>query len=291
MANETTLTTVAARPTDVYSDSISAALVARVVIVPLIHSEDLPTNTTVKYVKKDGALTASASAVSEASSYSTYSALTTSGVSMTAIKDVCASFITVEAQKFGGVDRALIARKQGEALARRLDNEVAALFNAHDHSVTCASVMTVDDLIDASYNVRKNTVDVASPQLKAVLGLKAVNSLRKELVKSAASVYTMPQMATLLTGAQGQGNGYAGSLPGIDVYAFAGTFPTANGDDYQLVFDPAICYTGMYDASPSTVEVWTATGNPSFGLQVASWVFHAATEWNDDAGCTIRSDT
>jgi len=292
MSGETVLTGVA-HPTDVYSDAISAALVDSVVLVPLIYSEDLPENTTVKYVRKDGYLTASASAVGEAGNYSTLSQYKTTGVQLTVEKHAVCSFISDEAKRFGGVDEALIARKQGEALARKLDSLIKALFSGFTRTVTATAKLTVDDVMDACFTVRRNLKGAAGRKLTAALEYAGVHELRKELVKSAASVYTIPAMISLL-GTPGQSqitaNGYVGDLPGCEVFETGGV-PTSGADNVQAVFDRDLAIVGIYGRSVETVITRVGSGNPSFGWKIDSYVMHDEVEWNDDAGCGLVSDT
>lgn len=292
MANETVLTGIA-HPTDVYSDAISAALVDAVRLVPLIYSEDLPANTTVKYVKKDGYLTASAAAVAEAASYSTLSAYATTGIALTAEKHAVISFISAEAKRFGGVDEALIARKQGEALARKLDSLIAALFAGFSKSVTATSTLTVEDILDAAFTVRRNIKGAAGRKLTACLEYAGVHEIRKELVKSASAVYTIPAMVSLL-GTPGQtqitANGYVGDLPGVEVFEFGGC-STSGADNVQAVFDRDMALVGIYGQRVETVITEVGGGNPSFGTEIASYIFHDEVEWNDLAGCQVLSDT
>lgn len=291
MSNETVITGIA-HPTDVYSDAITAALVQQVVCVPLIYKEDLPENTTIKYVKKNGYLTSTTSAEAEVSSYSTNSAWTTTGIAITAIKDVCSSFVSVEALQFGRVDPALIAREQAAALGRRLDLEILALFPGLTNLVDAISTMTVDDVLDAAYNVRVYCKQATKRKLTAVLGIKAVHEIEKEIVKSGASVYTIPGQITLLGGANNgnPANGYFGELPGVEVFGTTG-HSTSGGDDIQAVFDRDITFAGIYAPSVKTFVIETGQGNPSFGVEVSSYLFHGVSEWNDYGGCELHSDS
>ena len=290
MANETVFTGLA-HVTDVYSDAISAALIKSANVFPLIYSEDLPVGTTVKYVSKDGYLTASASGVSEAANYTTNSQYATTSIAITAIKDVVSSFVSVEAAQFGGIDRAKIARKQGEALARRLDDEVIALFAGLSQLVTASSVATVNDLLDCAYLIQKNTAGAFSEKPVAVLGYKAVQAIRKELIQSAASAFTLESNLSLLGAMPVQANGFCGSLPGLDVFAAGSGFATTGGDDRQGVFLRSNTFAGVYAPAPITMEIQVGKGNPSFGFEVSSYIFHGVSEWNDLCGVEYRSDS
>ena len=292
MANETVFTGLA-HPTDVFSDAVSAALIENVVVMPLIFAEDLPVNTTIKYFKKDGYLTSSASAVSEGANYTTLSQYTIDKIAVTTIKDVCASWKSVEAEQFGGVSDDLLAKKQGEALARRLDDEIIALFSGFSQGVTATAKLTIDDILDAAYTVRKNLSGAAGRALTAVLDWKGAHELRKEIVKSAASVYTIPAMVSLL-GTPGQSlvtnNGFVGNLPGLEIFETTGC-PTGGGDNTQAVFDRSMAFCGVYGRAVETIIVPRGIGNPSVGKEVLSYIFHGVAEWNDYAGCMLKSDT
>lgn len=291
MANETVLTGLS-HPTDVYSAAISDALVKAVVALPLIHSEDLPTNTQVKYVQKAGSLTASTGGVSEGANYTTRSAYSRSGVSITAIKDVVHTFITVESLDFGGVDEQMMTTEIGRALARELDNEILALAAGFTNLVTSVSTLTADDLMDAAYNVRAGTKGAAAGiTLRALVGHKAAHTLRKELVESSSAVFTIPSMISLLGSEPLAPNGYAGNLAGIEVYETSG-FATGSSNDIQMVINPSIAIAGMYGTLPKMLPpIWVGQGNPSFGVEVSGYVWHGASEWNDLAGCELQSDT
>lgn len=295
MANETVLTGLA-HPTDVYSDIASAALINRAVVMKLIYAENIPADTTVKYLRKNGYLASSTSAVSEGANYSTNSQWSTTGIAITAIKDVVSSFVTVEAERFGRADRATIFREQGAALARRLDAEIVALFAGFTTGVTSTALCTVKDIMDAAYAVRAGTKDAGALSMTAVLSMKSVNAIRNELLTTAASAFTIETNLSVL-GAQGgeaasiQATGFVGTLPGVEIYQYAGAFATGSGDDTQAVFDRTMAIGGMYDPSIQTMAIQTANGNPSFGTSYSSYIFHGAAEWNDLAGCMLKSDT
>jgi hypothetical protein len=289
MANETIYTGIA-HPTDIYSDAISAALIETVVALPLIYKEDLPFGSVIKYVKKDGYLTSSSSAVTEAVSYSTNSQYATTGIAITAIKDAVCSWLSVEAEQFVGVDQALLATKQGQALGRRLDDEILALIASFTKTVTATAKLTAQDVMDAAYSVRKFCLGASNRKLTALLDYKGVHELRSELLKTAASVFTMPAMISLLGGDTIPANGYVGDLPGVEVFNATG-FPTGGGDNSQLVFDRDLALAGVYSAAPKTMFIQVGSGNPSFGTEVSSYIFHGAAIWNDFAGCIVKSDS
>lgn len=291
MANETVLTTLA-HPTDVYSAAISAALVRASVALPLIHAEDLPSNTTVKYVNKAGNVAASTGGVSEGANYTTKSAYTRTGVSITAIKDVVSTFITVESLEFGNFNEAQMTQEIGAALARELNDEILGKASGFSNLVTAASTLTIDDLMDAAYNVRAGCKGAAAGvTLRALLGHKGAHGLRKEVIKSSASVFTIPAQISILGSQTLEPNGFVGMAAGIEIYETSG-FGATGSDDRQMVFNPMNALAGMYGTLPQMLPpIWVGQGNPSFGVEVSGYVWHGCSEWNDAGGCELRSDT
>lgn len=290
MANETVFTGLA-HPTDVFSAAISAALLKKAVALPLIYSEDLPIGTNVKYVRKDGSVTSSTGGVSEGANYTTLSQYTTTGVSITVIKDVVSTFVSAEAMQFGGVSEGTLAQKIGEALARELDNEILTKATGFANSVTAANVLTIDDLMDAAYTVRKNIKGAASGKLVALLDHKGAHEISKEIVKSSASVFTIQTMIDLLGRLNIPANGYVGEMAGVAVFQTSG-FSTGSSDNKQMVIDPALALAGVYGSSVVMMPpIPTGQGNPSFGWEISGLAWHGVSEWNDTAGCGLNSDS
>lgn len=287
MANETENANIIG-PTDVISDAIAAALVQGIVVVPLIASESVPENTAVKLFRQEGSLAATDGvAESSAYSFSSSSEYTETSVSATAAKTVVASKITVEALRFKNFDVAKTARLQGEALARTLDDNVLALFSGFNNGVTAASIATPDIWLDGVYTVNSSLAGLKGRNLTGVADYKAINELRKHLINSGATAYSHQSMITLLEG-KTTPTGYAGSLPGADLYETDG-LPTTGGDDIGLVFNPEMAFGAMYDSSVTTNVVWV--GSSGLWWEVTSYIFNKVVEWVDAAGCKVRSDT
>lgn len=277
----------AARVTDVISDAISAALVERVVVAPLVYTEDLPQGTNVKKFRKDGSLTAEAVAESGTYSFSGSSELTQTSVSATAIKTAVASKLTVEAEQFSDLDISKLAREQGAALARAIDDEILALFDGFSTQVTSTTVLTVDDLMTACYNVFAGNAGGAQT-LVGVLDHKGAHEIRKEIANSSASIWSQESLTTLLRGAQEAANGYVGAIPGLELYATSG-LPTDSSDDVGLVFNPMLAIAGMVSPSVNVRTSWE--GSAGGYTEVYSYIFSDFVEWNDAAGCGVLSDS
>jgi hypothetical protein len=279
-------------PTNVISDAISPALLQRVVVAPLIYSEDLPSNTNVKLFRKDGSLTAEE--VNESAAQGIDGAeqeITQSSVTSTAVKLAAATIITVEAERFSQVTGADISRYIAEAIARDWDDEVLALFSGFAKTVTCTSTAVAEKVLEAVYSVRSNTAGVSSGMLNGVFDYKAIFELQKDIITSAASVWSQPQQTSLLAGVTGM-NGYVGDLPGVRLYATNG-LPTSGSDDVALVFDPAIAFGSMVSPIVDVRSKWLGAGDGTRGY-ATEWTGHIfcdVVEWNDYAGCGFLSDT
>lgn len=276
-------------PTNVVSDAISPALVSPIVVAPHIYYEPLPTGTNVKLMRKDGSLTAEE--VNESTAHAidaTGQELTQSSVTATCVKLCSNCEVTVEAEQFKNVNWGQIAQYEAEALARDWDDEILALFSSFDNNVTASSVCTMADAIQAAYNVRANTSGVATGRLVGVFDYKAIMELQKEVLQSSASNYAIEQEVSFLRGERPL-NGYAGSKAGIDFFETSG-LPTSSSDDVALIFSPALCFAGMISDSPQVRIFWQG-GIGGYITEVAAWLFCDIVEWNDAAGCGLKSDT
>jgi hypothetical protein len=298
MANET-ITSGLAFPAKVYSDAISAAFVKKPIVLPLIFGVDWNARvggggvgSNVITLRKDGSLTDPSSAVSEGANFTTNSQYQTTSVDITIVKHAISSFVTVEALDVIGLSEMKLVQEQANALARQIDTAVLALAAGFTTTVTSTALLTVDDLFDSQYNVVKNTNGVAQT-VYAVISRKSANALRKELISSGASAFSLPTYLSLL-GSPGadfeQPNGYVGGLPGIECFATSG-FATDSGNDRQMVFDPNTALAGSYQPSVSTMVIPVGKGNPSFGYEISSYIFGGCVEWNDLGGVLLQSDT
>lgn len=293
MANETILSGIN-RIERVYSDSISADYTKKVVVVPLISGEDLPNGTLVKSYKNQVAFSEGAAAtVSEGGSFSTNTQLTNGQINLTAIKSAISSKISVEVSDFGVSSDAEIVSAQSSAIARAVDTEVLALFTSFTAgTVTAAAVGVMDDIHDAVYLTHASTLRYDSV-LRAVIGLKFANAIKKEVANSGASQFSIPNRISILGEPGGSiiaPNGYLGSLPGVDIFVTAG-FSTSGGDNVQAVFDPADAIEGIYGKGINTWAVKVGQGNPSFVVELSSYYWHAATLRRVGAGAKLLSDT
>jgi len=276
-----------------YLDVMSQALVKKAVMPALCRGFNIPAKTDIFTVSRDGSLTSSTAAVTEGANYTTLSQYQTAKVQVSVVKEVVSSFVTVEASDLIGASPAVLAEKQGQALARRWDTALSALFtNISTTAGTTNTDLTKDKLMDAVYNVIANS-NGAVGNLVAVLSLKQELNLKKEMTSTTAVVFGLPIFLSML-GTPGTDNsapnGLIGQMPGVTCFR-AFNLPTANAavDDVGCVFDPAITFATAANSAPRTMVIERGVGNPSFGFEVSSYLFHGEAEWNDLTASRIIS--
>lgn len=290
MANETEQGNIIG-VTDEISDALAAALVQKVVVLPLIYSEDMPDGTNVKKFRKDGSLTAETVAESAAYSFSGSSELTQTSSTATATKKMVSSKLTAEAMRFRGEDEISIAARQGAAIGRALDDEILALFSGFSSQVTATSTLTTEDIIDAATTVA-TALAASENTLVGVFDYKGISEVKKEVAASSGAVYSNGAMSTLVRELMlddvDRPMGYVAHFAGVDLYQTNG-LPTDAGDHVALVFNPEMAIAGMYDQG---IETWVVNkGSEGVFKEITSYTFSDAIEWQDAAGCGVKSDT
>lgn len=269
---------------------ISPAFVEKTLYLNLVHAEDFPRDTNVIKFRKSGNLVAETLGESTAYTYSSNSELTDAAISCTAQKGVVVSKMTVEALRFGtaAADLPRLARLQAEALARLFDTTAVALHSGIANGVTAATTLTKDNILDAAYTVRSSMKGANDGgRLAGVFGYKGVNEVRKELTSISASAFSNESMLSLV-GAP-KANGLAGELAGVEIYEFSG-LPTTGGDDIACIFHPRYCFAaGLGGEFQTDISKLNASGG--FYYEISTYFFYNVVEWNDTAGCRVRSDS
>lgn len=292
MSYETELANIV-HQTNVISDGITPALVQRPVVGPLIRYEALPVGTNVRLFRKDGYLvseqvTESAAVAMDGSEQE----VTQTSITATCVKLAAACILTVEAQQFSNATLADMSRYIGEAIARDWDDELKGLTTGFSTGVTATSVLTWDNILDGQYNVQSGTANISAGPLIAWLDNKGMKELRKEQWNSSAAVMSLPQTAQLLTGYDLGKVGFQGERGGVFFYQVTG-LPTSSSDDVGLIYDPELAFGGMISNAPQVRMRWVGGSGSGVGFadEVAGWIFCDIVEWNDLAGCMLKSDT
>lgn len=274
-------------PTDVISSAIAPALVKKVCMPNLMHTESLPDRTLVKKHPKKGTLTAAALAEATALAVNSDGELSDTSVSSTIAKCAVSSGLSVEQLQFGAIDAARIAEEQASAIARFVDNDALGLFSGLTTSVTAASTLTLDDIMLAQYSIFNSECPNKEVNLAVVLSHKGHYNIKKEIVQSGASPFTNQAYLEVL-GGNPQANCYVGSMPGFDFYATSG-HATSGGDTVQAVFHPQWCFGGNFAAAPQFVS--NMKGSEGLYMEIVGYFFYDVYEWNDLCGVKVLSDT
>lgn len=270
------------------SAKASPALVKAAVGLNSLYREDLPSGTNVKKFVKEGSLTAATLAESTALAPDSSGEYTQSSVTATAAKCAVSSGLSVEGERFGFVDVSKLADAQGAAIGRYVSNDIIGLAAGIATTVTSATVMTIDDIMQGQYSILSSNCPNQEVPLHCIIGHKALYNIKKELAQTGASAWHNPNMLSVLQGLP-SASGYVGSIPGIaDVYVTSG-FATTGGDDQQMIIHPMWCLAGMFDTGPKTVV--NMKGAEGLYTEVVSYFLYDVIEWNDLAGCMLRSDT
>ena len=272
------------------SAEMAPAFVKAAVGLDSVYLENLPVGTNVKKFTKAGSLTAATLAESTALAVDANGELTDSSISLTAAKCAVSSGLSVEEEQFGFISLDRIGQEQGAAIGRFVSDDILSLAGGFStNTVTCATVATVDDLMLAQFAIYNAKVPNPEISLNAILGPRAVYNIKKDIVQSGASVWSNPNMLTLLSDGKPAANGLMGAIPGIcNVYMTTG-FGTSGGDDVQMVVHPRWALCGMLAPAP---KVWIKQkGSEGAYTEVFSFLFYDVGEWNDAAGCKFSSDT
>lgn len=273
--------------TDVLAAGISPAFVKANCMIGLMHTEDLPQGTLTAKLTKRGSLTAASLAESTALAPDSNGELTDTSVSCTIAKCAVVTGHSVEASTFGSITADRIAEEHGAAIGRFVDNDALSLFSGLSVSVTSASVLTVDDVMLAQFNIFNSECPNKEVPLKYVAHHRGALNLRKELVQSGASVWTNQAFLSILAGAPAA-NCYIGSMLNIDFYQTSG-HATSGGDTVQGLFHPMWCFAGFFAPAPIT---WVRQkGAEGFYTEFATYYFYDVLEWNDLGGVKVLSDT
>jgi hypothetical protein len=287
MANETVLANIVT-VSDIVSATISPAFVegSQMLGVLAQNSQQFAPNTNTIKFKKNGYLTAATVGELSPTSNSQYAQ---TSVSVVAEKKAVNTKLSVEAVRFTGLQPSQIAPLQGDAFARLFDSEVKTLFTGFTNSVTATSIVTKDDLIEASYVVRNATLGASSNKLLVVLSDKQIKDLQKELSSTGASAFASGVIDLGLLGqVQPRNNVY--SFLGMDILRSSG-LPTSGSDTVGLVFDPALAFAvGLDGVSGFRTEI-KMPDETEGSYNIWSYAFWKIAELNDGAGCKILSDS
>lgn len=254
----------------------------------LIYTEGLPVGANTKKLVKKGSMTGATLAESTALAPDANGELTDTSVTATIAKCAVVSGLSVEAEAFTNLTLDRIAEEHGAAIGRFVDNDALGLASGLSVSVTAASVMDIDSIMLAQFNIYNSETPNKEVTLQCVLNPKAHYNIKKEMIQAGASAWTNQTFLDVLQSKPAQ-NCYVGSVPGLaDFYATTG-FGTSGGDTYSMLFHPMWCFAGCFAPAPVT---WIKPkGAEGFYTEVATYFLYDVLEWNDAAGVGLLSDT
>lgn len=285
MANEI-LTSTLALAADMVSDALGPAIANKVVCLQHVYAENIPVLTTKKQARKDGAMGLGA-VTGEAATYTfgTAGEINQLKVELTIAKTVIGSKLTVEAEEFGQMDLQTVVSKQSNALSRTLDNAVKALATGFSQNVDAGGALDVETLMDAAYLITAGNHESDGQRKVAILDPKGVNQIKKQLVQTGGTAFSNLELLSTLTTLDTP-NGFAGNLPGIDVFQVNG-LPTGGGNRSGMVINPDLAFFGMYGTAPVTWII--PKGVEGVYYEVVSYIWNQVAEWYDGAGIEVLS--
>lgn len=277
-------------PTDAVASFMGPAFVQADMTLPLIRTENFPDNTGTVLFPISGKVEAQIVSESGNYSYDADSEITDTSVSVTFQKSVQAQKITVEALRFSGgaISLQRASEEAAKAHARRQAADLKALFSGISGSVTAASTLIKDNLLDARYTVVSGVKDAISPKLAGWFSYKQLNDLAKELTDTTATAFT----AQVNLGVIGisQGRQPKGELFDILLWETDG-LPTSGGDTVGCVWDPAHAFCGGVDGNTGFDSNLRFIGSQGVAWELVTWMFYKFAEYRDAAASRVLSDS
>lgn len=279
-----------AKQTDVIAGIASEAFVQTDSVLPLIATQVFNPGTPTILFPKLGKVEAGTQAESAAYSYNASDEVTDSTVSATAAMKTQAQKMTIAELTFGGVYATMERhiRLGAQALQRLAASELKTQFSSITNVVTATSTLTVNNLLDARYNIESSVLTAGlSTKLVGMFDYKALNEINKELIASTASSYVSQVDLGVL--GMVQAGKPKGDLYDILLYATNG-LPLATTDDVACVWDPSLAFCAGVQATPFELYVTNpAAATPWFEAFLSS--FWDIKIWNNTAACRVLSDT
>lgn len=267
---------------------MAPAFVKSTCMMNLMSTEGLPAGTLTKKWVQKGSLTAVAYGESATAALAGTGELTDQSATSTISKCAVVSGVSVEAQQMGNIGLDRVAAEQGAAIGRFVDTDALSLFSGFATVVTATSVMTIDNLMLAQFNIFNSNCPEQEVPLAIVLNPRAYYNVKKEIIQAGASVWTNQTYLDIL-GTNPQPNCHVGSIPGLGQFYTTTGMGTSGGDTYSAVFHPKWALAGSF--APAPITWFKDKGSEGFYTEVASYYFYDVLEFNDLAGVAVLSDT
>lgn len=280
-----------ALPGRMLASIVSPAFSKTNVMMNHVMLEDLPPpgqGNVVGFVKKGALSNAALLVESTDTTYGSGGELTDTVVEATAVKAVSTSGQSVESKRFGRQPLSRIIEEQAADLARMVDTDILTDFSALSQSQTSTTILTLDDLMEAKFQILANDVPNPEVELQYIARAREVVNIQKEIKDAGASAWSNPDMISILSGSPAP-NGYQGSIPGICGVWMTSGFGTSASDTITALLHPRWTYGIAIDPMPQVLVGEKIT--EGFYTEVGSYIFYDVVEVNDLAGVKVLSDT
>ena len=278
MANETTSTTISELYTEIVAEALFVASEKSIM-------RNLVRNYTIagggKSVEVPIYATVSASAVSEASDLSN-TAVNPSSVTITASEVGIMTTLTDLARNSASRNVAGdIGRLFGEAIARKMDSDLSALFTGFstEKAGGAGQELTIQDLFEASAELRTNAVPAP---YYGVFHPKQIFNVKKALTNTFAGSANIPDL-----GNEAMRTGFVGQIAGINIFESSNISVDGSDDSIGAVFaQDALGLAMMQDLKIESQRDASLRAD-----EIVATAVYGVAELHDSYGVKLTADT
>ena len=278
MANETTSTTISELYTEIVAEALFVASEQSIM-------RNLVRNYTIagggKSVEVPIYATVSASAVSEASDLSN-TAVNPSSVTITASEVGIMTTLTDLARNSASRNVAGdIGRLFGEAIARKMDSDLSALFTGFstEKAGGAGQELTIQDLFEASAELRTNAVPAP---YYGVFHPRLIFNVKKALTNTFAGSANIPDL-----GNEAMRTGFVGQIAGINIFESSNISVDGSDDSIGAVFaQDALGLAMMQDLKIESQRDASLRAD-----EIVATAVYGVAELHDSYGVKLTADT
>jgi hypothetical protein len=265
----------------------------KVIMLNHMYLENVPAETNVLRLEKDGYLVAEAHTEATANALSANGELTDTYVDLTAAGICVVSGLSAEAQRFGGAKASpsRMLKEQGKALAHYLDDDALSLASSMATTVTSTAGLTFDDLYLGQYTIYAAECPDQDVQLSFIGAARGFQHLGLKATQAGAAAYANDVLLGIFkdTGGKPAANGFRGEvIPGVDGYMTSG-FSTGSSDNYQMLIHPKWALACIMDQIP--IVKTAEKVEEGFYTSIGSLLFYDVGTYCTSAGVCVKSDT
>ena len=277
MANESTSSTLSELYTEIVAEALFVAS-EQSVMRPLVRNYAITGGG--KSVEVPIYATVSASAVSEASDLSN-TAINPSSVTITASENGVMTTLTDLARNSAPRNVAGdIGRLFGEAIAKKIDTDLTALFDGFSTSIGGAGTeMTVDKIFQAVATLRQANVPTG---LSGVFNPKVAYNVKKAITNT----FVNPNPNDLTN--EALRTGYIGNIAGVQIFESSNVDGTSDTDNCKggVFHSDALGLAMMQDLKIETQRDASLSAD-----EIVATAVYGVAELNDTNGCEVEADS